>query len=983
MHERVIATMLLQPGKVLPVSRLVEAVWAEDPPATASHQVRKAVADLRRRIPGGSALIVTEGPGYAVVLADGQSDLNDFNELLRRSREHTAEGRPAEAAEALRAALALWRGPVLSGAGGAVVEAAATVLEETRLAAAEQLFDLRLALGESVELVVELRGLMAEHPLRETLRAQLMLALYRSGRQAEALQEYARARELLVEELGIDPGAQLTRMYEDILRANPELGGPESAIPAALPAQPAAPPPPAPVPCTLPHGLPDFTGRERELRKVLEAAGRESRGPRIIAIDGMGGAGKTALAVHAAHQLSGEYPDGQIFLDLRGFSPDQEPLRPWAALDVLLRLLGVPAEEIPTDGPGRIALWRARLTGRVLLLFDNAGDAGQVLPLLPPSPDCLVLVTSRARLVDLDGARWVSLGLLPPEESDAMIREVLGTERVEREPEAAEELAALCGHLPLALRLALARLRKRPSWSIWYLVERLQDETHLLDELSAGERSVAANLNLSYRALDEEQRTAFRLLAQHPGPEIDLHASAALLATAPRNAEDLLEDLLDKHLLQQHDSTRYAFHDLVRAFALSVGDGVTGPQELAAVRRMVGYYVAATDRACEVLFPHRGALLLAAPEPGPAAEPALPRLTDPERSLEWFDREIGCVLVLLERHADRCPPVHVFRLARNASFLLNLRTRTGEFVEVSTAAVAAARQIGDSHLVARGLANLGVAHWKLGRFEAGLPAAEEALSLAQQGEDPRDVPFVLGLLAVLHYALGNLAKALDYGNRAIALHQSLGSKRPQAEDWATVCSVLTALGLHQEAVEAARNAIELSQELGYSDNEVVAWTCLALALLGLGDVAGAREAVDRALALNDASKKPENHGLALAVSADLYHRLGLAERSREHERQALEQLGVRSTRQRAATAHNLLGLARLRGGEPQRALELHGAAYEHADGIGHRVETAHALDGLAAAYRELGRTAEAEAYAARAGELFAAMGLPEAGRRRP
>lgn len=473
--------LLLEAGRVVPVARLVEATWEKDPPVTAAHQVRKAVADLRRRVPTGTEVIATDGPGYRVVVADDQVDLLEFDALTRAAGQALREGERSAAAEALRSALALWRGSVLSGTGGPIIEAAATALEERRLAAAEQFFDLCLALGESGELISGLRALITQHPLRETLRGQLMLALYRSGRQAEALKEYGEVRELLVDELGIDPGPRLAKLYEAILRDSPELAAPERPAPVtvapvrpvpepAAAADPAPEPAPAvteategaapeaparteadregepgtrttPVdaPCTLPYDLPDFTGRAKELAELFDYVQDEGRGSeryaRIVAIDGMGGMGKTTLAVRAAHRLADRYPDGQLHIDLHGFTPGREPVTPAAALDGLLRTLGTPGDRIPEDLEGRTAVWRSKLDGRrMLLLFDNAVDAAQIRPLLPASPGSLALITSRGRLLDLDGVEWVSIGMMEPEDSTSLMAETLGATRVAAEP---------------------------------------------------------------------------------------------------------------------------------------------------------------------------------------------------------------------------------------------------------------------------------------------------------------------------------------------------------------------------------------------------------------------------------------------------------------------------------------------------------------------------------------------------------------------
>ncbi|MFD7258053.1 BTAD domain-containing putative transcriptional regulator [Streptomyces sp. NPDC059874] len=995
-HERVLATLLLEPGNVVPVARLVEAVWDEEPPVTASHQVRKAVADLRRRIPDGGKLIITDGPGYRAEVTGSQLDLHEFLAHVREARQAAAEGATPEAADSLRAALAVWRGPVLSGAGGPVVQAAAAVLEERRLGAAEQLCELRLSLGEAGEVVGDLRTLIAQHPLRETLRGLLMLALYRSGRQADALAEYAQVRELLVEELGIDPSQQLTKMYENILRASPELTGPEAAParPAAGPAGPAdqagseaadddGPPPWAArvrgAPCTLPPSLPDFTGRERELAEVLEACRHDvGDGPRVVAIDGMGGAGKTSLAVRAAHQLAEQYPDGRLYIDLRGFTPGEEPVGPGATIGGLLRVLGVPADSIPDDEQGRIGLWRATLMDRrMLLLLDNAFDAGQVLPLLPPSPESLVLVTGRGRLLDLDGAQWISLGVMPPEESGAMLTEVLGDDRASREPEAAAELAQLCGHLPLALRLAVARLRNRPRWTVRYLVERLEDETRRLDELSAGERSVAATLSLSYRAMGEELRTAFVLLGLHPGAVIDVYSAAALLEVGVRDAEDMLEDLLDMHLLVQNEPGLYAFHDLVRTYAISLGEGTRGEAGHAAVGRLLDYYVGATEAACELLFPTRRRMDLALPK----SACALPPMRHEDRTLEWFDRESAGIQTLLAQVAHEGSPQQVFVLARNASFHFNVRSRHAEFEAVCRAALVATRSMGDSQLISRTLNNLGVARWKLGRFTEAVEAGEEALDWSRKSGDVEDEQNNLGLLGLVHYGLGNLERSYDYTMQALNVVEGRDGMRlqQQLEDLNTVVSACTSLGRHEEAADAARQAIERCREVHARDEEIVSWTGLALAQCGMGEFEEAAVSLARALVLASTQRQPENLVLALAVSADVYDRLGDARRSQQCEAKALELITPATPPQRRSRAVNFLALKHSRHGRHEEALELHERSLACAEDAGYRIEVAHALHGMAGAAEMLGLAAAAE-YRERADAHFEAMGVPLRGR---
>ncbi|MFI5754888.1 BTAD domain-containing putative transcriptional regulator [Streptomyces sp. NPDC051569] len=972
-----LVTLLLEPGKVMPVSRLVEAAWAEDPPATAAHQVRKAVADLRRRIPDGSEVLVTDGPGYRAAVTDAQLDLTEFSLRVREAKAATTGGRPADAVEALRSALALWRGPVLSGDGGPVIEAAATALEERRLAVAEQLFELRLSLGETSELVVDLRDLVTRNPLRETLRGQLMLALYRSGRQAEALEEYGRVRELLVEELGIDPGPRLTKLYEGILRENPELAAPEPPAPS-VPAPPAVPVP-AEVPRTLPYDLSDFTGRDRELKELLACAEQAGeRGTRVVAIDGMGGCGKTSLAVRAAHRLSAAYPDGQLHLDLRGYTPGEQPVTPTAALDSLLRALGTPGDRVPEDAAGRTALWRATLVGkRLLILLDNAADVAGIRPLLPTTPGCLVLVTSRARLVDLDGAEWISIDVMPPEESATLMAETLGARRVAAEPEAAAELARLCGHLPLALRIATARLRNRPRWTLQYLADRLRDETRRLDELSSGERSVAATLRLSYQALDEECRTAFRILALHPGGDIDVHSAAALLGAGTRDAEDILELLLDVHLVQQPEIGLYTFHDLVRSFAQSLRGVPTEENDAAAVERLLGYYLTATEAACEVLFPGRRRRPTGIEESG--AE--LPDLGSADQAQEWFAREhtglLAAVTLAERRRLDR----HTVCLARNVVFQLNARGHLDEFGDLGRVAVSAARRLGDLALLGVSLSNLGVACWKLGRFAEGIEVAEEGRDVAARLGDRHTEAHSESTLGLFNSLLGRFPEALSHLERAITHERELGTARAEAESLTVLSTLYEQWGRYEEAADAARRAIELDRELGHHENELVALTDLAFALAGLGTYEEADRCLQQARELCDPTKEPGHVAMTLALSAGVAHRLGRPEQAAEHADRAVELVRSSASPLRRAKVENMVGRLRHQQGEYASALALHTHAYELASAFSYRAEEAYALSGMGRAAGALGDPEVSAEHLAEAEKLFAAMGVPEDRRR--
>ncbi|MGX1491451.1 AfsR/SARP family transcriptional regulator [Streptomyces tendae] len=973
-QERVLATLLLEPGKVLPVSRLVAAAWTEEPPATSSHQVRKAIGDLRRRIPRGSEVLVTDGPGYRAQLADAQLDLNEFNALAASAREASAAGRTREAVKALSDALALWRGPVLTGEGGPVIEAAATALEERRLAAAEELFGSRLALGEHGELVIDLRQFVEQYPLRENLRGQLMLALYRSERQAEALEEYGKVRELLVEELGIDPGPKLTKLYEDILRESPELAPPPSAQPVPAPAPPAS----VESPCTLPYDLSDFSGREKQLGEILQRARQDrSGGTRILAVDGMGGSGKTSLAVRAAHQLADSFPDGQLYIDLRGYSPDQQPLSPVSALGTLLRALGLPDDRIPDDLVDRTALWRTTLIGkRVLILLDNAADAAAVRPLLPTDLGCLTLVTSRARLVDLDGAHWLCLEVMTPEESHTLVGEALG-ERVKAEPEAAAELARLCGHLPLALRIVAARLSNRPRWTLQYMVDRLHDETRRLDELSTGERSVAAALRLSYQALDENSRAAFRTLALHPG-DIDVYVAGALLDTWPRQGEDVLEFLLDVHLIEQPEIGRYTFHDLVSSFARGLHGGAREHADEAAVERLLDYYLTLTEAACRILFPGRRQIPTGLDE----STFELPDVKTTDRARTWFAREQDTLISLVKLAVQHGFDRHAVHLARNVVFHLNACGLLDEFEAMARIAVRAARRLGDDSLLGMSLANLGVACWEMGALAEGAEVAREGRDLAARVGDGGTEAHGDSTLGLYMSLLGRFPEALSHLERAMAKERELGLRRAEAETLTILSTLYEQWGRYQEAAEAADGAVELCRQLGQHENKLVALIDLGFARVGLGEYTEAEAAVAQARNLCGETREPGIVALALALSAEIAYTLGDEEQALAYARRALALVGSSASPLRSAKVRNTVGRVYHKSGDHQLAMELHTKAHELAAKLDYRSEQAYARLGMSLAAEALGDVEAAAGHRTACEEMFASMEVSAGSRRR-
>jgi DNA-binding SARP family transcriptional activator len=570
-QQRLLAMLLLDANRVVSADRLIDALWNDDPPATARRQLHNAVASLRRALGAAKSIVVKDGPGYRIGVAAEDIDARRFTAAVARASVAAAQGRAAAAVQLLEDCLALWEGPALSGLDTPVLTIAAAKLEEKRLCAIEQLFELRLQQGDAAALVAQLGELVSLHPLREETRRLLILAMHGSGRKADALNAYEQGRRLLRAEMGVDPGARLRELYERILRDDlpqpkrkPE---PTWGRPVAAPEHRGGA---GANRSLLPYDTAHFTGRVEELRLLAAPRSAADTALGIVAIDGMAGVGKTTLAVRLAHQLAHRYPDGHLFIDLHGHTAGQDPLEPDAALERLLLDLGVPAAEMPGDSRQLAARWRAEVAERrILLVLDDVIDAQQVRPLLPGTGKAQVIITSRRRLVGIDGVTFHSLDVFPPQDAAEFFTRVADAGRTTSRHDAVAEIVALCGHLPLAVSIAASRFHNRPVWSLEHLIFRLRDERRRLPELSIGERDVATPFDVSYRRLSAEQRRLFCVVgfATDTGEEFDAGTAAALLDLPVARADRLLEELFDAHLLRQRTAGLYHYHELLQAYA--------------------------------------------------------------------------------------------------------------------------------------------------------------------------------------------------------------------------------------------------------------------------------------------------------------------------------------------------------------------------------------------------------------------------------
>jgi DNA-binding SARP family transcriptional activator len=597
-QQVVLAMLLLKANRTVSIERLIDAVWDESPPPTARGQIQICVSALRQLLShaGHSGGIVTRPPGYLFRIADGQLDLQVFEGLEAAGRRAAKAGRLAEAAAAFGEALALWRGEPLSGVNSRLVESAATRLTERWLSAVEEHMDAQLRLGAHHQLISELMELVEANPLRERLRVLLMLALHRAGRRAEALEAYWAARETLVEELGLEPGEELRRLQHVILAGDlgEELRPLASRVEATTTGAEI-------VPRLLPADIPEFTGRAKlvaQLQHLLATRASSeygTSGMNVAAISGNGGVGKSKLAIHVAHELRDTFPDGQLYAELDGSIGRSTP--PSQALERFLRALGVSDAVMPEGTEERAEMYRSRIADRrILIVLDDAADEEQVRPLLPSSSSCTVVVTSRPRLTGLAGASHVEVGVLDSDDAAELLAAVLGPERTYAEPDGVLHLVQLCSGLPLALRIAAARLAARPHWTVAQFAERLEDKPRCLDHLVHGALSVRDSIGLTYQRLAPRAQRLFRRLGMLETQEFPGWVSGPLLGEDVAAAEEVLESLADVHLVDVECTPgrppMFHFNHLIQAYALERLAAEEPPEEpIGALRRVLGAWL--------------------------------------------------------------------------------------------------------------------------------------------------------------------------------------------------------------------------------------------------------------------------------------------------------------------------------------------------------------------------------------------------------
>ncbi|MEV7213968.1 BTAD domain-containing putative transcriptional regulator [Kitasatospora cineracea] len=934
-QRTILARLLLSPDRVVPVDALVEAVWQGSPPATARTQVAICIAALRKTLKAEGCedeVISTAHPGYRLNTAGHRLDLLEYRRLTGEAAAAARAGRPAAAAEACRQALELWRGPVLTGVAGRQIEDEAQRLEEQRLTTYDEFAVLQLETGRHAELVPQLAATVREHPLRERSRQSLMLALYRAGRRAEAMEVFRDARRQFIEDLGLEPGPALQELHDAILRDDPALAAveppaPEPAPPAAAPADPAAaadagpegaaldaPPGPRPAeaqvppPSELPPNIPGFTGRAAELAELdgLLAARTDEQPPAVGFVTGVAGVGKTGLAVHWSHRAARHFPDGRLFVDLCGHDLDHEPTRAGEVLSRFLRSLGVPGDRIPPDTAGRVSMYRSLTAGRrILVVLDNVRTFAQIQPLLPGSGGCAVLVTSREpmeQLVLRYGAVRVQLGVLAPEEAAELLSRIVTGDRLAADPEQTRRLAELCDRLPLALRIVAARLASKPHWTVRQLVSRLADARRRLDELSLGGSRVRASFALSYRHLPSDAARLYRLLGVLEVPDFATWVGAALLDCDVYEAERLIESLVDAQLLEVvgADATgqlRYRFQNLLRLYARELAHQEEDPAERdTALDRALAAWLTIAEIARGKEYGGDFAIIHGATPRTPIDPDVLDDLM--AAPLDWFEAERVPLAAVVE-HAARLAQEEgggrgLDDLAWDLTMCLGVLCETRSYVEEwrrsCDLALAAARARGNLRGEAAVLADLGGLLVQQFRLDEARCYLEPAVRQFERIGEEHGRALALAQLSAVDRSAGDFARAEGLLREALEVFHRIGDVASEVHALNNLALLALEQGRTEEGLRIGEDGVRLARRLGEIRGTAQALHRLGRAYLEVGRLAEAEQLLAEVARIVRAKQDLVGTCFALLGVAETRLALGRPEQAGERLAEAKELL---------------------------------------------------------------------------------------------
>lgn len=879
-QRAVLAALLVRANQAVSFDELIEVAWDDTPPPSARATLRNYVKSLRQQLGPAASRLVTRDPGYLMRLAEDEVDTLRFRALCLRGGTAVRERDWERAAADLSAALSLWRGAPLSDVPSeALRRDVVPPLEQLRLQAVEWRLDADLHLARHADLLLELRGLVAQHPLNERFHAQLMLALYRCGRIAEALTAYEQARRELADQLGTGPGPELRSLHEQILRSDTEFAVQRQDTVLSAPTAPRQ----------LPAPPPHFAGRAAE----MDALGRMldgTAGVLVSVIGGSAGVGKTALALRFAHQVSERFPDGQLYVNLRGFDPVGPPVTPADAIGGFLTALGVDPRRIPADLAASAALYRSLAASRrLLILLDNARDAEQVRPLLPGGDGCLVLVTSRSRLTGLvasEGAQPLALDLLSEDGARQLLDLRLGTARTHAEPEALTELITLCARLPLALSIAAALAVIRPTLTITALVAELRDARGRLNALDTRDAasSVRAVFSWSLADVSPAAGALFRLVGVHAGPDISAPAAASLAGVPLAEVERALQELLCVRLIEEQIPGRFTFHDLLRAYAAEqAAQHDSLAVRRAGVLRVLDHYVHTAHAADRLLIPARDPIRLDAPAAG--SHPEVP--AGREQALAWFQREHRVLLAAVRTAAEEGFGTHAWQLAWAMTTFLDRQGHWADLTAVQGAALVAAERAEDLLGRAHARRQLGRVRISAGSYAAAEPYLLRAIAEFSQAGDR--VAAARTRLDVAQALEGQCLyqDAIAHALRALGEFRAAGHQTGQARALNGIGWCYAQLGSHEQSLTYCQQALDLHRERGYRGGEAATLDSLGYAHHHLGNDADAVECYRRSIAISQEEGDRYGEADGLSHLGDVFGDSGEMDEAYELWRRAL------------------------------------------------------------------------------------------------
>jgi DNA-binding SARP family transcriptional activator len=919
-QRAVLVLLAVESGQVLPRARLVDALWGDRPPPSAVNVIQTYVKGLRRSLEpdrrprSPSVILPSVGSGYALHLPAVDLDLARFRDLVRAGMLAHRAGDPARAVGVLGEALALWHGPPVADLAQLADHPKVVALARERWAAVGRYGESLIAAGAAADAVPILHEAATAQPLDEVAQASLIRAYHAAGQREQAFSMYHSARRRLADELGVDPGPELAEALADLLaqdRAAATVNGPANGS-AAVP-RPVAPP--AVTPAQLPTDMASFSGRVEELRlldKLLPPDGEASPATVVIAIVGAAGVGKTTLAVHWAHKAVDSFPDGQLFVNLRGFDPAGSAMSPAEAVRALLEALEVPPQRIPVSLDAQVGLYRSLLAGRrMLILLDNARDPAQVRPLLPGSPGCLVLVTSRNQLSGLiaEAARPLSLDLLPTADARQLLARRVGADRLAGEPQATDEIIDRCGGLPLALAIVAARAATHPHFPLAALADELHRTAGGLDGFTGGEPATDLGVvfSCSYRALNPPTARLFRLLGPHPGPDLSAPAAASLAGIGLPRTRTLLAELTRAHLVTEHAPGRYAFHDLLRTYAAQLAHSIdTDAERRAAQLRMLDHYLHTAHAAARLLQPHLDGSDLAVARPGTTPE----RLTEREQAVGWFRVEHPVLVAAVTHAANAGLDTHAFQLARALAVYL-MRAHWHDLAHTQETALRAARRFGDRAAQAHAHRGVGRAESLLGRYADAATHLEHALDLLRDLGDRTGQAHTELAFGLLLERQGHHREAIARCEQALALFRTTNHQVGQARSLNGIGWCHAQLGEFDQAITSCQQALALQQQIGDQAGQGDTWDSLGYAHHHRGHYDQAVECYQHAVRAHRGSGDRYHEANTLTHLADTHHARGDTDDARsawQHALAILDQLGHPDADQVRAKLHTNLSL---------------------------------------------------------------------------